>query len=56
MPVKLLNDLDMYAESMNINRTAAILSLLSQSLNSYKALEYVDMVVKNQKKDDDVNG
>lgn len=46
MPVKLVDDLEKYADSMNINRTAAILSLLSQALNNYKAIEYMEKAYK----------
>ncbi len=51
MPVKLVEDLDRYADSMNINRTAAILSLLSQALNSFKALEYMEKAYKIQERE-----
>ena len=38
IPVDLLSQLDEYAKKMNINRTSAVCVLLSQSLNSQKAM------------------
>lgn len=38
IPVELLSQLDEYASKMNINRTSAVCVLLSQSLNSQKAM------------------
>lgn len=38
IPVELLSQLDQYASKMNINRTSAVCVLLSQSLNSQKAM------------------
>lgn len=38
IPVDLLIQLDEYASKMNINRTSAVCVLLSQSLNSQKAM------------------
>lgn len=38
IPVELLSQLDEYASKMNINRTSAVCVLLSQALNSQKAM------------------
>ena len=35
---ELVNQVDKYAEDMNINRTAAVAVLLSQAVNSQKAM------------------
>ena len=35
---ELVNQVDKYAEEMNINRTAAVAVLLSQAVNSQKAM------------------
>ena len=35
---ELVNQVDKYAEDMNINRTAAVADLLSQAVNSQKAM------------------
>ena len=38
IPVDLLKKVDEYAESMNVNRTSAVCVLLSQALESRKAM------------------
>lgn len=39
IPVDLLSKLDAYAQKLYINRSAAILSLISQGLEQYSAIE-----------------
>lgn len=51
IPLKLLDDIEAYADEMNVNRTSAILFLLSQSLNNQKAMNNLNEVVKLAKKD-----
>ena len=51
IPLKLLEDIESYADEMNVNRTSAILFLLTQSLNNQKALNNLNEVVKLAKKD-----
>ena len=38
LPKTLIESVDMYADSMNINRTSAVAVLLSQSLNAQQAM------------------
>ena len=49
---ELVNQVDKYAENMNINRTAAVAVLLSQAVNSQKAMsdlgELLTMVKADQ--------
>ena len=49
---ELVNQVDKYAEDMNINRTAAVAVLLSQAVNSQKAMsdlgEFLTMVKAEQ--------
>lgn len=51
---ELVNQVDKYAEDMNINRTAAVAVLLSQAVNSQKAMtdlgELLKLVQEEQKK------
>ena len=51
---ELVNQVDKYAEEMNINRTAAVAVLLSQAVNSQKAMtdlgELLKLVQEEQKK------
>lgn len=51
---ELVEQVDKYAEDMNINRTAAVAVLLSQAVNSQKAMsdlgELLTMVKEEQKK------
>lgn len=51
IPLKLLEDIESYADEMNVNRTSAILFLLTQSLNNQKAMNNLNEVVKLAKKD-----
>lgn len=51
IPLKLLEDIETYADEMNVNRTSAILFLLTQSLNNQKAMNNLNEVVKLAKKD-----
>lgn len=51
IPLKLLEDIEAYADEMNVNRTSAILFLLSQSLNNQKAMNNLNEVVRLAKKD-----
>ena len=51
IPLKLLEDIESYADEMNVNRTSAILFLLSQSLNNQKAMNNLNEVVRLAKKD-----
>lgn len=46
IPVDLLGQLDEYASRMNINRTSAVCVLLSQSLNSQKAMTDLGELLK----------
>lgn len=54
IPTELLRQVDEYARNMNVNRTSAVCVLLSQSLNSQKAMndlgELVKMYQAEQKK------
>ena len=50
-PLKLLEDIEAYADEMNVNRTSAILFLLTQSLNNQKAMNNLNEVVRLAKKD-----
>ena len=51
IPLKLLDDIEAYADEMNVTRTSAILFLLSQSLNNQKAMNNLNEVVRMAKKD-----
>lgn len=44
--VELLEQIDDYAERMNINRTSAVAVLLSQALNSQKAMSDLGELLK----------
>lgn len=46
VPRKLLEQLDDYAENMNITRTSAVCVLLSQSLGSQKAMNDMGELLK----------
>lgn len=53
IPVDLLEKVDEYAESMNVNRTSAVCVLLSQALESRKAMADLSALVamaQNEKK------
>lgn len=57
IPTELMVKLDEYADSMNISRTSAVCVLLSQSLNSQKAMNDIGELVrlcqeKNSKADE----
>ena len=56
---ELVNQVDKYAEDMNINRTAAVAVLLSQAVNSQKAMsdlgELLTMVKAEQIKQAPIN-
>lgn len=45
IPVDLLEKVDEYAESMNVNRTSAVCVLLSQALESRKAMADLSALV-----------
>lgn len=49
IPTELLKELDSYASSMNISRTSAVCVLLSQALNSQKAMNDLNELVKMAK-------
>lgn len=46
IPVETLERVDRYADSMSINRTSAILVLLSQAMDSQKAMSDLGELVK----------
>lgn len=46
IPVELLGQVDEYARKMNVNRTSAVCVLLSQSLNSQKAMNDLGELLK----------
>ena len=54
IPTELMEQLDEYADRMNISRTSAVCVLLSQALNSQKAMtdlgELLKLVQEEQKK------
>ena len=53
LPVPLMERLDEYADKMNINRTSAVAVLLSQALDSQKAISDISDLInfaQNQKK------
>lgn len=56
VPVETLERIDTYADNMSINRTSAILVLLSQALDSQKAMsnlgELIKLYQEEQKKTD----
>ena len=56
IPTELMDKLDEYADRMNISRTSAVCVLLSQALNSQKALndlgELIKLYQEEQKKTD----
>ena len=43
---ELVNQVDKYAENMNINRTSAVAVLLSQAVNSQKAMNDLGEFIK----------
>lgn len=43
---ELVNQVDKYAENMNINRTSAVAVLLSQAVNSQKAMNDLGELIK----------
>lgn len=51
---ELVEQVDKYAEEMNINRTAAVAVLLSQALNSQKAMNDLSELVKMAKSEQDM--
>lgn len=46
IPTELMEQLDEYADRMNISRTSAVCVLLSQALNSQKAMTDLGELVK----------
>lgn len=46
IPVALLERLDEYADKMNINRTSAVAVLLSQALDSQRAIADISELLK----------
>ena len=46
IPVELLGQVDEYAKKMNVNRTSALCFLLSQSLNSQKAMNDLEELLR----------
>lgn len=56
IPTELMDKLDEYADRMNISRTSAVCVLLSQALNSQKAMndlgELIKLYQEEQKKTD----
>lgn len=56
VPVETLERIDTYADNMSINRTSAILVLLSQAMDSQKAMsdlgEFLKLYQEEQKKTD----
>lgn len=46
MPVETLDRIDEYAEKMSINRTAAILVLISQALNAESTMKTIEDFVR----------
>ena len=56
IPTELMDKLDDYADRMNISRTSAVCVLLSQALNSQKAMndlgELIKLYQEEQKKTD----
>lgn len=46
VPVKTLERIDTYADNMSINRTSAILVLLSQAMDSQKAMSDLGELLK----------
>lgn len=53
IPTELLKELDNYASNMNISRTSAVCVLLSQALNSQKAMNDLSELVKMAKAEQD---
>lgn len=51
IPLDTLGRVDEYAEQMSINRTSALLVLVSQALDSQKAMNNLDELVKAIKKE-----
>lgn len=50
VPVDMLEKIDKYAEEMSINRTSAIMVLVTQALGSQKAMDDVGELVRIFKK------
>ena len=50
---ELVRQVDSYAESMNINRTSAVAVLLSQAVNSQKAMNDLGELLKMAKAEQD---
>lgn len=46
IPITLMERLDNYADRMNINRTSAVAVLLSQALDSQKAIADISELIK----------
>ena len=46
VPVETLNRIDIYADNMSINRTSAILVLVSQAMDSQKAMSDLGELLK----------
>lgn len=46
LPKGLVDDVDAYGESMNINRTSAVSVLLSQALKAQKSMEDIGELVR----------
>lgn len=46
LPKGLVDDVDAYGESMNINRTSAVSVLLSQALKAQKSMDDISEIVR----------
>lgn len=49
VPADLVDEVDAYAENMNINRTSAINMLLSTALEQKKSIDMMDKILKEIK-------
>ena len=56
IPVDTLERVDEYADNMSINRTSALLVLLSQALDGQKALTIMDEMLKTIKSEQEKSG
>lgn len=52
IPADMVERLDSYAEQMSINRTSAVMVLLSQALDSQRAINTLEELVKAIKEDE----
>lgn len=55
VPSHLVEQVDVYAGKMHVNRTSAICVLLSQALNYEKSLDNLDELLKLVKEKDKMN-